>query len=284
MVGSLSKKSTATVVTSPLTTVFVEHVPECVGHRWLVSNEDVLARLVAQVMLGQYKNAEAILHKLEPQLVKVPQGALQQAISALTLPPGTGDEAARWHRDGLVFQHISWVAAITEHGKRLAIAPPHARPANKGFDSLFVLLKDTGDAEEMIVICEDKATINARKMITGKVLPEIKAIERGERDAELTSELTTLLSMYAVTNSKAILESGIWAERKQYRISITIHKSEDSDGARKAIFKGYDKVANQMHVVRRSGTFAQDDIRQWMEQFCLKVITHCHTIAGEPNV
>ena len=281
-VGDMAKSVSSP---KPLTTLPVDHAPVCTGHRWQIRDEDKLAELVAHIVLGQYRGAKAILKALDPMHAKVTDGARIQAIASLTLPPGTPlDATARWHRDGLVFQHISWVAAITESQGLIAISPPHARPANKGFDGLYVHLTPTGDAEDMLVICEDKATVNARSVITSKVWPEITSIEKGERDAELTSELTSLLEQNNVPNFDAVLERGLWAKKKHYRVAITIKPEDDEDEARKSIFKGYDKVAPHTASARRASTMALDNLRNWMDTFCTKVIGHIKTIGVSASV
>jgi hypothetical protein len=196
----------------------------------------------------------------------------EQAISRLTLPPGTGNTARRWHRDGLVFQHISWIAAIIEKGNNVAASIPHLVPAHKGFDALLVPLSDSSEAREGIVICEDKATVNPRAEITSKVWPSISSVDSGERDAELNGELTAILQRYNVSNIEQIITEAHWRNRKAYRVSITVGNEHDAVSARKALFEGYDTTAPGELARRQAETFLVPQLRIWMDSFCEQVI------------
>jgi hypothetical protein len=250
-----------------------DHHPVCQGYRWEIQDANALSQLVAWTLQGHYRHAERVLLQLAPATLGTRPSVQQQAIERLTLPAGTPLSApARWHRDGLVFQHIAWIAAVLQGEGRMAASIPHSRPAEKGFDALLVPLENDGMALQGIVVCEEKATVNPRAMITSDVWPSITAVEAGERDAELTNELTALLERYQVGNLDQVIADAHWLNRKAYRVSITIAPAEEPAEVRAAIFGGFDTCAPGGVVRRRAETLTLPNLRDWMDTFCAQVI------------
>jgi hypothetical protein len=248
------------------------HNPLCHGFRWQIKNEHALAKIVAWTLQGHFRHAERVLTALCSTTIQSWPTFEQQAIDRLTLPPGTGDEAQRWHRDGLVFQHIAWIAAIIEKGNNVAASIPHLIPAHKGFDALLVPLSNEREASEGIIICEDKATTNPRKQILSEVWPSILSVDSGERDAELNGELTAILQRYNITNIEEVLSQAHWLNRKAYRVSVTVAPTHEPRAARRALFKGYDVTAPGGLARRQAETLLIPQLRRWMDGFCIKVI------------
>ncbi len=113
------------------------------------------------------------------------------AIRQLTVAEG----ADPWHRDGWIFQTISWIAAHrTEKG--VVVRAPHAIPAHKGFDGMQLRLDEAGKAVTAMVIFEDKATDDPRKTLRTKVWAGIRALEAGQRMPELVQETTSILEAH----------------------------------------------------------------------------------------
>lgn len=250
-----------------------EHDPLCHGYRWHIADEQALAQLVAWTMQGHYQHAERVLASLNVAAPPNRPTFQQQAVSRLTLPPGLGkDEPARWHRDGLVFQHIAWIAAVIEGGGRIATLMPHLRPADKGFDSLLIPLTTQREAISGLFICEEKATENPRTQIRDEVWPSILTIEDGHRDAELNGYVMAILREYQVQNIDAVAVDIHWLGQKSYRVSVTISPSEDADAKRTALFKNYDATAPGNINRRRAETLALPNLRAWMDAFCARVI------------
>jgi hypothetical protein len=248
------------------------HEPLCCGYRWEIWNEEALAHLVAWTMQGHYWHAEKVLYQLKnPALLTMPS-AQQQVINSLILPKGTGNITIRWHRDGLLFQHISWVAAQLQHNGKIATSMPHMRKADKGFDALLIPLNDQREALSGIIFCEDKASDNPRNLITQSVWPEILSIEAGNRDAELTGEISAILRAHNVSNVDDVLTDISWLKKKAYRISLTISPPEDLSGARKKLFDDYEKKAPGVVARRRAETLRLQDLRSWMDEFAVRVI------------
>jgi len=247
------------------------HDPLCHGFRWHIEDEATLARLVAWTMQGHYQHAERVLTSLAVTLPPNRPSIQQQATARLTLAPG-GADTLRWHRDGQVFQHVAWIAAIISGNGRLASSMPHLRPADKGFDSLLIPLTDQRDAVNGLFICEEKATDNPRAEIQGKVWPSILSIEAGERDAELNGQVLSILREHEVRNIDQVAKDIHWLDRKAYRVSVTISAGDNSDAKRQALFKDYDMKARGDITRRRAETLVLPNLRDWMDAFCARVV------------
>jgi len=244
----------------------------CHGYRWEIQDEDALAKIVAWTFAGEHRHACFILTQLQPSLPVLSVTAKKQAIKELTLPPKTSkDSPLRSHRDGKVFQHIAWIAALIEGQQDVVISAPHMRRAEKGFDALIFPLKGIGDPAFGLIICEEKATTNPRSQFQAEVVPGIKNLETGCRDAELKAELTTLLERSRRADVDDIIIATHWLNNKHYRISITIDVYHEANRA--DLFKDYDDAVGGAVKRRRAETIYLPKLRDWMDAFCLKVIS-----------
>jgi hypothetical protein len=263
---------TADELRAAIRLVGCDHDPLCHGFRWQIDNEHALAQMVAWTLQGHSRHAERVLTALGSTAIQSWPTVKQQAIDRLTLPRGTGHEARQWHRDGLVFQHIAWLAAIIEKGNNVAASIPHLLPAHKGFDALLVPLSKDREAMGGIIVCEEKATTNPRTQITSEVWPSILSVDAGERDAELNGELTAILQRYNVKNIEQVLSEAHWLNRKAYRVSVTTGETHEPHAARRALFAGYDATAPGDLARRQAETLLIPELRRWMDNFCIQVI------------
>ena len=103
------------------------------GSDWSIDDDDALADLVAHVAFGQYRHVLHILAETDCGEAAPAPTALQGARQLLTVPAGADPR----HRDGWLFQVVSWIAAHIQ-GHASLIAPPHMQHAEKGFDGIHV--------------------------------------------------------------------------------------------------------------------------------------------------
>ena len=192
------------------------------GSTWTVEDENALAGLLARVAIGQARVAERILHEDGLVDINYPMGGYESARNLLKLGP-SGDPA---HRDGWMFQVISWIAAHRA-GRPGMIRSPHMRHADKGLDGLLVEFDDTEIAR--VVISEEKATGNARTMVRDRVWPEFQDFETGRRDAELVDGVSTLLAGAGHPNPDAVVAAILWTEKRAYRVAVTIDDTHASE-------------------------------------------------------
>ncbi len=129
------------------------------GGRIVVEDRNQLVQMVARLILGQYLHVELVLRGQGAQQPKVTKGMVDTAARRLAEP---ATDEARWHRDGWVFQMISWLASRAESTSRV-LSLPHMQPHKQGLDCLY--LDDVASKSLSLVVCEDKATKNPRKVI-----------------------------------------------------------------------------------------------------------------------
>ena len=246
------------------------HDSLCYGYRWRILDETALARGVAWILVGQYTHANSIIRRESVKAPFVVATAKQQAIRRLK---HTTSDTAIAHRDGWLFQHISWIAAIHDSAEPVAASAPHQQPASKGFDVVLIPLAGKRRAKLEIIIGEDKATTDPRSMIRDHVWPEIRKLEAGERDADVQSSLTLLIAAAGITNKEELSTAAFWKRQKRYRVSITVSPDHTGDAERRELFDGYDvQVPGAVVERRKAETLLLKDLRGWMENFSAKVI------------
>jgi len=257
----------------------IDHDRLCHGWEWEVEDIDVLAERVARVALGQYRHVAQILEGLAGT---TPGGSAQHAADALKKLKlaKNGDP---WHRDGWLFQIISWIAA-NQKKQGATLAPPHIFHAHKGFDGMQLELSGDGKSVAAVVIFEDKATEDARGTIKQHVWPDIVKMEAGERIAELTHEVSAILErqqhLYPELNVDDAIDRILWQQARCYRVSISVNDKHKSADKRQNLFKDYDISANGELSRRRAETMHFDDLRQWMTDFADLVAAKIKAIAN----
>lgn len=245
----------------------------CFGNKWEISDEPLLVKMVAEVLVGRTRHAQKVLEKLIPQLDDAStyrNKALNDAIKKLTV--NVGDDP--FHRDGLIFQIFSWITAHKMADEFSIIASPHLIPAHKGFDGLQIDINTADNTVESIRIFEDKATINPRDTIREKVWPEFKDLYSGERESELEDQLSTLLSIksHLIDDIDDTIETLIWNKARKFRVAITAENSHDSVRGIARLFKGYDEIIPEDINFRQAEYININNFRDWMDEFCDKVI------------
>lgn len=256
-----------------LTLTQIDHQGLCHGWAWIVEDEDALAERVARVARGQYRHVAKIL---AGAAAAGPSASLDHAAAAirlLTVNPGEDP----WHRDGWIFQTISWIAAH-QQAYGMVTRPPHILKAHKGFDGMQLELSNDGKSIMAVMVFEDKATDNARNTIRDDVWPGIAALEAGERVTELTHEVSAILETQQGLDPNLDLDTAIsnilWKDARRYRVSITIGDTHLKYDARARLFKGFDEKAPGDVKRRRAETIYLPELRKWMGAFALRAIGH----------
>ncbi len=260
----------------PISFVPISNIKFWTGHDWTIEDDDELAELVARVALGQYRYVQRVLAETDCSKFAPSPTALEGAKKLLTAT----DEAGPWHRDGWLFQVISWIAGNLQNEDAL-IAPPQMIHAHKGFDGLHVHIDNTTGLVLSVVICEDKATDNPRGMIRDNVWTEFKALEQGERDNELVSEVSTLLDKLPDLDPDQAVQEIFWKEARAFRVSITVGDDHGDEAGRRKLFKGYKRAVGGNVARRRAETLHIDDLRKWMRRIAKKAIEAAETMEAE---
>lgn len=239
------------------------------GCEWTVLDEDSLAKWIAWVAVGQSYHVAQILHSVGAGPLATNDDAIREAVELLTQSGASPD-----HRDGWMFQVMSWLATNCRTPGALT-APPHMIHAQKGLDGLEIILDPTGNVVAA-VITEDKATINPRRTVLEKVWPEIKEFEAGAGVSRMTQAATGILLAAQHPNASDAVKKIVWKNARRYRVTITT--TSNSDASRKSLFKGYATVAPGGNERRRGEIFLKKDMRDWMKALAAAAIIHAQAM------
>ena len=146
------------------------------------------------------------------------------------------------HRDGLLFQHVSWIAANMRLPNAKA-TPPHVRQADKGFDGVLLEVDPAHAGLSRIVLCEDKASIKPRALVTQSIWPEIKLIQANKKDREILAALTAILDTMPGVDREAVIDATEWHRARQFRVALTVGGDQIKDGGYQHIFAGFEGAA-----------------------------------------
>jgi hypothetical protein len=248
--------------------------PLCTGATWNCTDQTKLARLVAIVLLGYYSAAEGIIAtatvgEMPKFISQVSANSFEHIIAKLT---DVSSVQLRYHRDGWVFQIISWIAAQMRRKVGTHIRGPQPRTADKGLDGLTIVLNSDGSRLATVIVGEDKATESPRSTITDKVWPEFLEFDSGARDNELVSDMTAVLRASGIAGADDIIKNTTLEEIRCFRVFITVEDPIDENDLRK-LFKGYDSAAKGTIDKRAGETLNAPDIRTWMDHFCAHVVS-----------
>jgi hypothetical protein len=239
--------------------------PLCSGNTWEIDDIDALAEEIARVAVGQAEHVAEIYAAAGMQLPKTTPDAKSEAIELLTV---VGEP---YHRDGWLFQVLSWIAAH-RHTTGGLIRAPQMLLAHKGFDGIQVELSANPAVSTFVVIFEDKATENPRSTIRDGVWPEFRELEKGRKQHVLAAEVSALLKSAQGVNATSAINDIVWAQARKYRVAITIESGHEGTAGRKRLFKDFDDVAPGNNQRRRAETLTVQNLRAWMDSLATLVI------------
>lgn len=255
----------------------------CWGNKWVIEDEKLLVDMVAKILIGYQHHVIKILKGVGiANGMNVSQNAINDAINKLTITPG----ADPFHRDGLIFQIFSWIAANKLADDYALIAMPHLIPAQKGFDGLQIKLDSSTKEVEAVIIFEDKATDNPRHTVKTKVWPEFVRFEAGERESELMQQTVGLLSSRPdlISNIDDAIEKIVWEKIRYYRVAITGSDQHLVDNGIKSLFKDYETViCGEENHKRQAEIIHIPELRAWLDNFSKEVVIKLNSL-GAKNV
>jgi hypothetical protein len=252
----------------PITFAPIANAQEWAGTSWTIKSDEELAKLVARVALGQSHYALRVLRETGFIGHKTAATTLPGALKLLT----AADPTKPYHRDGWLFQVISWIAAHLQEPDGL-IMEPHMIHAHKGFDGVHVRM--VGGEVDTVVICEEKATKNPRKTILGSVWTEFESMQKGNSDHRLLSEVLVILKTRGGIDLDAAIEQLVWKNARAYRVAITVADEVIDD-----VFEGYPDVIVGDVVKRRSEVLPLKNMRIWMNSIAEKARVCAEELAG----
>ncbi|HGL4053745.1 TPA: hypothetical protein ACKE1F_002885 [Citrobacter koseri] len=272
---------------------------ECEFSEWTISNKSraKLIEVIAYLYLRQEENAQRVIDALEPRR-RVSKGRVaENVVRKLTAPraedvellqSGTATErkaaskrikTSIIHRDGLLFQYISWVAARLELPNGY-MTSPHVRQADKGFDGFIIELDKSEHEIKRIVLCEDKASKSPRNLITSSVWPEIETLRRGDRDDEILAELVTLLKSVPGIDAEEAVDEIFWEGAREFRVAVATGENRRRAGGFLHIIAGFKTVAGGELEARMAGVLAFKDVRTGLDLLAKEVAAKVEEIAN----
>ncbi len=258
----------------------------CTGRRWTVSDLDLLARIIAIIAMGQAAHAAQIIAELLPAEPAINVEALRKdAIKTLSVL-GDSDEkrkVAQYHRDGLIFEIISWVAAQQETGGQALLRDPHICSTTQGLDGLMIELNETKTEIERTTIFEDKCSENPRKMFRDNIMDAFLAYHKGSRSTALLTAAAALLETAGLRGTKAIEAAGriLNLEYRAYRGSLAITSEDNIPKQLNLLFKNYENL-DGIGASQRIGSVlvTADDLRAWFSDLAERAITYIHHLGS----
>lgn len=246
--------------------------PHCLGADWTVTDANALAEVCAQIMIGRALHAARILDGTRPAgTPPIISQALKDKLRAELHPTS---EPKIWHRDGLLFEIISWVAARLSATPNEAISDPHLKATNQGTDCVKVTIDPATRTLTRATVYEYKCTTNWRKLFAGDVLDAFAEYVSGERDHQLAQAAITLLIGLGLTDDErdAAYDQLVRTRPLAFQASLTVAPSTFSAPQRLALFAGYDGIAGNI-ADRGGNTMPLDDVRIWFSAFATLVWT-----------
>ncbi|MBW8003488.1 MAG: hypothetical protein FVQ80_15990 [Planctomycetes bacterium] len=236
------------------------------GDSSVIIDEDKLVEFVSRTLMAQYTHVKEIIstERSDQEHRRFPIAKKDVANSVIKKVLHT---KSKFHRDGLLFQHISWISMVMRKNQNDLFKAPHCRPADKGQDCIIVHISSSSGKISGISVCEDKATIHCRNVITNQVFPEFNEYDSGDRDAELESEVLAILKQNpSIGDANEIIEKIFWSNIRRYRINITVKNEEPSK-----LFKGYDDCIKGGLNRRTADTTVIQNMREWFDSFSRKL-------------
>lgn len=273
----------------PLQFTTPPNAPVSLLTEWTVANADQLADAIAWLYVQKRAHAARVIQALEPGPAALPGGVVANAIEDLTVETGdiaadlvSNDADARKtaqdklnarliQRDGLLFQHVSWIAAHLTLPNTHA-APPHVRRADKGFDGVILDIDPAAPRLSRIILCEDKASTNPRNLVTQSIWPEITAIQASGKDREILAAVTAILATLPGVDQEAVIEATEWEVARSFRVALTADQAQARNQSYAHLFAGFDGAAGGAIESRMAEVMPMPDVRPYMAALAAAVI------------
>jgi hypothetical protein len=256
----------------PLTLAPTDILPQCRGAIWTIADADIdaLAEVCTQILVGRALHAAMILDGVHPVgAPPIVSAALKEKLRRELHPDS---EPKVWHRDGLLFEIISWIAARLSATANDAISDPHLKATNQGTDCVKVSIDPATRTLRRATVYEYKCTTNWRHMFLNDVLPAFREYVSGERDNQLAQAAITLLSGlgFSAEERSAAYDQLIQQRPLAFEASLTVQPSGFDAEQRLALFTNYDGIGGDV-AVRGGNTMPLDHIREWFDAFSARV-------------
>lgn len=258
-----------------------------IGNLWSVDDINELAKTIALIALGQAEHASEIIQVLSA-IAPVPSRAeyYHEARSQLSISGATDSEkeVSRYHRDGFLFECMSWIVSRQEADENTYLKDPHISATSQGLDGLIIQMDSVEKVVTHTTICEDKCTQNPRKTFRDKVLAAFSEHHQNKRAPDLLANAVALIRQSGLKGTTATLaaEKVHDKEYRSYRAALTVDTTICTNDKRKNLFKGYEGLSSISQSQRIGATFIVDgDLRKWFQELGEQVITALNVFEAE---
>jgi len=271
---------------------------ECIFSEWdLLTGREKVVTAIAFLYLQQEKNAQRIIEDLDTVTIRPKGKIVENIIKKLTAAksadviklldpdPDIREKAKNkinsdtWARDGLLFQHVSWVAVRIQMPSA-HMTPPHVRQSDKGFDGFIIDINPSDNALTRLVLCEDKASHDPRKLITQSVWAEIRDIVGGGRDDQITAGIINLVRALPDIDEEEFINDIFWGDGREFRVSVATGEEVRKDGFFVHLMEGFEKAAGGKHESRVGSVLAFPEVRSGLQSLADEVIQKVEEIAN----
>lgn len=272
--------------------------PECIFSEWdLKSGREKVVTAIAYLYLQQEKNAQRVIEDLDTvtihpkgkiveNIIKKLTAAKSEDVIRLTDPDPEIRKTAQnkinsdtWARDGLLFQHVSWIAVRLQMPDA-HMTPPHVRQSDKGFDGFIIDIDPSDNTLRRLVLCEDKASHDPRKLITQSVWAEIRDIVGGGRDDQITAGIINLVRALPEIDEEEFINDIFWGDGREFRVSVATGEDVRKDGFFGHLMEGFEKAAGGKHESRVGSVLAFPEVRSGLRSLADEVIQKVKEIAN----
>lgn len=231
-------------------------------------DEDQLATLVALVLIGRAKHAESVLAGTQRAVAPVPDALKEQLRRQLQTPPGP----PTYHRDGLLFEIISWIAARIAAAPNEVISAPHLRSTQQGLDTIKIGFDPEARNVTRIVVYEQKCTEHPRAQFRDEVIPSFHEWKSHARDNQLVQAVTTLVERFELSDDEhlRLYDRLIQVHPLAFQAALTVTPTPFETARCVALFGGFTAVTPDI-ADRLGDTLPLADIRGWFTTFAARV-------------
>jgi hypothetical protein len=216
--------------------------PECGGKQWAVIDEDQLATLVALVLIGRAKHAESVLAGTQRAVTLVPNALKEQLRRQLQTRSGT----ATYHRDGLLFEIISWIAAWLAAAPNEVISTPHLKSTQQGLDTIKIGFDPVSRNVTRVVVYEQKCTEHPRDQFRDKVIPAFHEWKSHERDNQLIQAVTNVIERFELTDDEhlRLYDRLVQVHPLAFQAALTVTPTPFETARCVALFGGFTAITH----------------------------------------
>ncbi|NKM14614.1 hypothetical protein GFL85_26970 [Rhizobium laguerreae] len=255
----------------------VEVDDDVTGQLWTVKERKKLAQLIAVIALGQAQHAVRIIDELEPLAPALSAAELFRGARGQMLIRGTTEaqkDTSRYHRDGFLFECISWIVARQSSSARTFMKDPHIAATTQGLDGLAIEMDSEKDVMIGATIFEDKCTDNPRKKFHSEVMVTFGEHHTSKRVRDLVANAVSLIRESGLNGSEATKAAARVLDRsfRTYRASLTVGSDISTPQRRKKLFKGYTDLEEITKEQRIGATLIVEELREWFQGLADEVI------------